>query len=332
MNELDVITLFRKVLPVPDEQRNRPFASDAEVVEVGGTLLALTADDFSSEDGFPEGEPRRLGWNLAVATLSDLLAVGAQPAYVMHSVVLAPETRVEGLEEFARGIQDGLEAFGAKLLGGDVGSGREWRYTGIGIGTFAKGEGGPLSRVSSCPSGSLWVTGAFGDGNLAAAGAAETLHLECRMAEARRLRGVAAAAMDTSDGLAQTLTTVSRLNPDLRFDVDLGAIPLDDRILPASRDLGIPPGAFLLGSAGEYELLALLPGGSGQGPEGFRKVGTFSSEGVPGLYFQKEGREVPLPPESLPDPRSYSDRRSYIEAVIRLARELFDGHGSFSRS
>jgi len=138
--------------------------------------------------------------------------------------------------------------------------------------------------------------------------------------------------MDTSDGLAQTLATVSRLNPGLRFDVHLGAIPLDERLVPAARELGIPPEAFLLGSAGEYELLALLPREPERGLEGFRKIGTFSSEGAPGLYFEKAGREIPLPPESLPDPRSHSDRKSYIEAVIRLAQALFHECGPLSPS
>lgn len=322
MNEAEIISILRRIIPAGHGQWNATFTSDAEIVRIGETVLALTVDDFSAEDGFPEQDARELGWNLAVATLSDLLAVGAEPAYLMQSVVLPQEMTRERLESLGLGIKDALDVFGVHLLGGDVGGGKEWRYSGIGIGTISPGWL-PVSRLASCDEGSLWVTGSLGDGNLAAVGAVPSLRLECRQDEARRIRGVAAACMDTSDGFFITLGTLSRLNPSLRIEVELGAVPMAHSVDAVARTLAVPPEAFLLGSAGEYELLALLPEEVDARQDGFRRIGTFSRAVDPGVFLKKGDLSILLPPGSLPEPRSFPEREAYIETVIRLSRKWF---------
>ena len=92
MKEADLIRAIRKHLKPAGSQRGRAWESDAEIVELAGRLLAVTVDDFSAEDAMAPGgtPPESLGWNLATATLSDLLAVGAEPEFMLHSVVVAP--------------------------------------------------------------------------------------------------------------------------------------------------------------------------------------------------------------------------------------------------
>jgi thiamine-monophosphate kinase len=314
MREADIIRAVRSHLAVSAEQRNAPFASDAEIIEIGEGLLALTLDEFSAEDGLSTDDPGLLGWNVVVATLSDLLAVGAEPRFLLTSVVAAEDMAEPWLAAFSGGMQDALDAFGAFALGGDVGTDQAWRVTGCGLGTL---RGRPLDRIVRAENGALVVTGALGDGNLAAAGG-PTPRFECRLPEARSLAVQEAACIDTSDGLAVTLETFVKLNDGLSVTVDLDAVPYSSGIDKAASALAVPREAFLLGSAGEYELLAFVPESAAARLVGLTPIGSFAKGAPPGISYCRGSDCVEH--ERLPDPRGAADYRAQI---VALARKLF---------
>ncbi len=325
MKEADIIKAIRTRLRSCPQQRNGVFESDAEVVELGGRLLAFTADDFSAEDLISTNDPQMLGWNLAIATISDLLAVGAAPEFMMQSLVVCPEMDREVIEGISAGIQDALNEFGAAMLGGDVGLGEAWRYTGFAIGSFAE-DATPMSRKVPVNSGLIVVTGDFGDANLAAVTGSSGLRFECRLNQARRIAAKAAACIDTSDGLIRAIETVCEQNPQIRLVLDIDTIPYASGVKEFAASLSARPEAMLFGSAGEYELVAFVSEPHGRELlecGGFTTIGTFSSDSPGGVYYRTAGADKLIPHIATPDPRQMRDFGEYRDAIVALTHRLF---------
>lgn len=320
MNEYDLISRLAARFPRSPLQRNAPFSSDAEVLRIGGRNWCLTMDEFSPEEDLFSGSPEALGWNLAVATLSDLLACGAEPRFFMQALVLprrSPEKFSAGL---ATGLRKVLKTAGCSLCGGDLGTAKNWRFTGFAMGPAA---GRPIGRDLPCGEYGLWVTGTLGDANLAALTGRTTPRFELRLSESRALRGRAAACVDTSGGLADALWALRSRSPKLRYEIDLNNVPYAPGVAAAATKAGLPPGAFLLGGAGEYELLFALPEGHRPTPKTTR-IGSVTTSGAPGVFFTSSAATTVLkaPP---PCARKNRSRTEYISTVAAAAKKLFGG-------
>ena len=102
--EIDFINAITKILPKSSLQLNRPFESDAEILDFNGTKLLLNVDEFSKEDMFRDHNPYVLGWNIAIGGISDILATGALPHFYAHSMVIEDGWDKEYVENFSRGV------------------------------------------------------------------------------------------------------------------------------------------------------------------------------------------------------------------------------------
>jgi thiamine-monophosphate kinase len=205
-------------------QLGRFNEADAELVPLGdGRLLALTVDTVDEEvrAGLYR-DPRTVGRIAAVAALSDLAAVGADPLGLLLSVGLPCEDRERVQEGVARGVREVCDATGTFVLGGDTNESEALTVAGFAAGLVPSGSA--LTRVGTRPGDVVAVSGPVGAGSALAAtrllGGASTLagfgegdfHPLPRLREGRLLRGVASACMDTSDGLVATLDQLARLN------------------------------------------------------------------------------------------------------------------------
>lgn len=320
MNEYALIEQIAACFPRAREQENALFAADAELLRLAGGLWAFTTDEFSAEeDGFTADPPALLGANLAVATLHDLLAVGAQPAFFLSALVLPAAADAA----FATGLADGLagvlSACGCRLLGGDLGCSADWRFTGTAFGPVV-GEG--YTRRLAAAAAELWVSGPLGDANAARLAGAPTPRFELRFDLARVLDGHAVACIDTSGGLLDALHMLARINPTHRFEVDWPRVPLADSVLSVARRAGLPPGAALVAGAGEYELLFAIRAEDPVRAEllrlGATPIGSVARSAQPGLHTV--GRPGPLP--ACPDPRAHPAAADYLAAVARVAALL----------
>lgn len=369
MKEREIIAAVAERLARSPRQRNALFASDAEIIEVGGELLAVTVDDYSAEDRLSPEDPHLLGWNLVAATVSDLLAVGAVPRFMLNSLVATRSMDAAYLRALSDGMSAALETCGATMAGGDVGTGADWRFTGVALGDFPAGRR-PLSRRPPRGAGVVLVSGACGDANLAAGAGGPAPRFELRLPESAALAAIAAAAtgvtadgaatgvtaddaaavacIDTSDGLASALESIAALDPGVRVEIDLDAVPYAPGVIEAAAKMSVPPELFLMGSAGEYELLALV-GEEGRGDArragaleaGLRPIGTFTSAGQrglrlsmsgtpPGLFFRRgsDARAARLIAQPvLPDPREAPSLEAYCASLIDLARRTFGAPG-----
>ena len=160
MREDKLITSILGNFKRSQDQKNKPFSCDAEIVSIAGKLWGITIDEFSAaEDMFGSMQPFGLGHNLAAAVLSDLFACGAKPQFFMHSLVLGENTDANFIDELVKGISSVLDSANCFLLGGDTGCGQNWRYTGVAMGPV--GSDNYLSRMLPLDEQSIWVTGSM---------------------------------------------------------------------------------------------------------------------------------------------------------------------------
>jgi thiamine-monophosphate kinase len=272
------------------EQLNALHEADAELVPLSGSgrLLAVTTDTVSEEIAlgfYPDAGT--IGWVAAVASLSDLAAVAAEPIGLVVAVTL-PRALPRGFaEELAAGLDAAARAAGTYVLGGDTNAGAEASVTTTAFGTVATGE--QLSRMGCGVGETVYASGRLGagampvlramglavdtrpggslarDGREPAAGrgdvgCGDVPFRPCpRLREARLLPGWATACMDSSDGLVATLDQLARLN-GVGFDV---TAPLAEVLEPAVREAcehaGLDSLLALAQPHGEFELAFTVP-------------------------------------------------------------------------
>lgn len=253
------------------DQHNEPHETDAELVEMPGEperLLAVTIDTVSEE--ITEGvyrDPHTMGWVTAVASLSDLAAVGADPLGVVVSVSTAPDAD----ESFAQGVAEGLEyacrSHGVFILGGDTNATRTTSLTACAVGLVPRER--VLTRRGASPGDAVFLSGYAGIGN--ALGLARLSGLPddafpeseyrptAELAMGRLLRGFASSCMDTSDGVFATLDQMMRVNgAGFVLDCDCSRM-LDPAVLDFCKRTETPHWLMAAGPHGEFRLLFTVP-------------------------------------------------------------------------
>jgi thiamine-monophosphate kinase len=152
--------------------------------------------------------PRSLGHKALAVNLSDLAAMGAAPRWALLALGL-PAAEPKWLQEFSAGFFALADRFGVELIGGDT-----TRSPLLTISIVALGEvpaGVAMYRSAALPGDDIWVSGELGGAALALkhpeiAEAARRLHEpEPQVELGERLRGLAHAAIDVSDGLSGDL-------------------------------------------------------------------------------------------------------------------------------
>ncbi|HVN98226.1 MAG TPA: AIR synthase related protein [Syntrophorhabdaceae bacterium] len=326
MKEHEWIGLITHGLKRDARQRNRLFECDAEILEMNGQLWALTLDQFSpEEDMFSSEEPEILGANLATATISDLFAAGAMPEFFLQGLTICHSADKVFVRRLAQGIVSVLSSVGCALCGGDLGEAEQWRFSGFAMGRVRDNK--PLSRILPERSHSIWVTGNFGDANLAVLEKGPTPVFEVRNREAQVIHKYGTACIDTSGGLVDALWWLHTLNPDTRFEIDLNRIPLASGVREAGK-AEVPIEAFLLGGAGEYELLFSVPEPiTSEIQDALQtiqtiRIGEVYPRSHAGLYFRKQGVVVSRMETEPPCPRENLNREAYIQSVLSVARKL----------
>ncbi len=156
----------------------------------------------------PDADPHALGHKALAVNLSDLAAMGAAPRWALLALGL-PAAEEAWLEAFSAGLFALAERHGVELVGGDTTRSPLRTITVTAIGEVPAGVA--LFRAGARPGDDIWVSGELGGAALALvhpeiAAAAVRLHRpEPRVELGERLRGLAHAAIDLSDGLTSDL-------------------------------------------------------------------------------------------------------------------------------
>jgi thiamine-monophosphate kinase len=218
---------------------------------------------------FPRNSPpASIGHRAFAVNLSDIAAMGAEPAWALLALTL-PESDEPWLSQFARAAGDLCRRHGVSLIGGDTTRGPlSITVTVIGIAPV----GVALERKGAQAGDAVFVTGSPGD---AAAGLAleqDRLHVadpmsaqilrdrflfptpRCEVGVA--LRGLASACIDISDGLGGDLEKLCAAS-GCGAEIDAAALPVSDALVTAvGRELARE---YALTGGDDYELLFSVP-------------------------------------------------------------------------
>ncbi len=248
----------------------RYFARPAPGAVLGGgddaALLALSPGQelAASTDLLAEGihfhpgaDPRKLGHKALAVNLSDMAAMGATPRWALLALSL-PEADESWLAAFAEGLYALAARFRTDLVGGDTTHGPRTVCVTV-LGEVPAGQA--LRRSGARAGDDVWVSGELGGAALALrrpgiAAAERRLHEpEPRIALGERLRGIASAAIDVSDGFAQDLGHILEMSgagATVRYEA-LPRFPFEDPII--QRDC-------VLSGGDDYEMVFTAPPGA----------------------------------------------------------------------
>jgi len=213
LSEFDIIARFFTRQGAYRDDVVLGVGDDAALLKVPkDRQLVLAVDTLVAGRHFPEDTAAfDIGWKALAVNLSDFAAMGATPAWATLSLTM-PAVDKDWLQAFADGFYSLADQYQVALVGGDTTRGP------LSVSVQLQGyiePGKVLRRDAAKPGQALFVSGTLGDAACALhqlqSGAVDAFVFERlnrpepRVALGQLLGGVAAAAIDVSDGLLADL-------------------------------------------------------------------------------------------------------------------------------
>lgn len=265
VSEFDLIGRYFAALGPERPDVALGVGDDCALLEIpAGQALAVSIDTLSAGvHFFSDCDPEHIGHKSLAVGLSDLAAMGAEPAWATLALTL-PAADEDWIRAFATGFERLASAHGMRLVGGDTTRGP------LSVAVQVHGlvpTGAAIRRSGARPGDAVFVSGTLGDAGLALRRmlAGESVapelrrRLECpepRVELGQRLRGVASAMIDLSDGLAGDLGHILRASA-VGAVLELHRLPLAPQVadvVAATDDWSLP-----LASGDDYELCFCVP-------------------------------------------------------------------------
>lgn len=269
MGEFDLIARYFSQAGAKRADTQLGIGDDGAVLQVrDGYDLVITTDTMvCGTHFFADVDPRALGHKLVAVNVSDLAAMGAEPAWLSLALTL-PEVNEDWLAEFAAGLHETADYYHCQLIGGDTTRGP------LSLTMIAKGlvpHGKAITRSGAKVGDYIYVTGTLGDAALGLklvqgqhqVSKKHQGHLlqrfhypSARVALGQALRNLASSAMDISDGLAGDLPHILRRSGVGAF-IDVNRIPMSQALKDSCDQAEALQ--FALSGGEDYELLFTVP-------------------------------------------------------------------------
>ena len=275
IGEFGLIERLRRALPPVGDRVTLGIGDDAAVWRAGDAFALATTDTLVAGVHFLPGRVdwRDIGWKSLAVNISDIAAMGGEPAVALVTLCLPPDTDVETVDALYAGIGECARAYGVDVAGGDIVSSPVLTITVALYGTAAcRADGAPtiLRRDAAAAGDAIAVTGPLGgsagglrslrDGDarspsdLAMIARHMRPHPRIDVGRAAVAAGVGC-AIDISDGLLQDLGHVCEAS-GVAADVWLPRVPIEPRLVERYPD----DAAMLAATGGEdYELILVAP-------------------------------------------------------------------------
>ncbi|KFF72354.1 thiamine monophosphate kinase [Pectobacterium brasiliense] len=203
-------------------------------------MLAVSTDTLVSGVHFlPDIDPADLGYKSLAVNLSDLAAMGADPAWLSLAITL-PKINSQWLSAYSDSLFELLDYYGMQLVGGDTTRGPMSLTLTI-HGLVPAGRA--LTRRGARIGDWIYVTGSLGDSAAGLAILQNTLHVvdeqarqgliqrhlrpQPRILQGQALRDLASSAIDLSDGLISDLQHILKAS-ECGARINLESIPQSD--------------------------------------------------------------------------------------------------------
>ena len=263
MNEFELIQRLQQRNHVQRQDVIQGIGDDcARVAIPEGFELAITTDTLIGGVHFPENiSPHAIGYKALAVNLSDLAAMGAEPAWVTLALSM-PSNDLKWLDQFAEGFFSLAEIFNVVLIGGDTTRGP------LSITIQAHGfvpTGQAITRSGAKAGDYICITGTLGEAGLALtqhkdqaqATAVNRLNYPTpRVTAGMALRGIASSAIDISDGLIADLGHILDAS-QVGARITLEELPLS-KLMQENKDAMLML-QYALTSGDDYELCFTIP-------------------------------------------------------------------------
>lgn len=230
--------------------------------------LVVSVDTLVAGVHFPlDAEPQTIARRALRVNLSDMAAMGAEARWFTLALTL-PQAEADWLQAFSRAMAEDAQHFGCALVGGDTTAGS------LSISIQMMGvvpQGQALIRSGAQAGDGVYVTGTLGEG----AAALQVFSSDCpynetqcaellkrfyqpepRLAAGRKLRGLASAAIDISDGLLADLGHIAECS-GLGAEVQLQQLPVARWLTEAVGKDQVQ--SWALAGGDDYELCFTVP-------------------------------------------------------------------------
>lgn len=282
IGELSLLDAIRKRFAAPRGKVLMGIGDDTAVVRPSRRKLLLTTDMMVEKVHFDLSwtTPYQLGFKLISANVSDIYAMGGDPAFVLLDIAVPGHTRMQTIDLFFDGIEKALESYRVSLVGGDVSASEKMVVAATLVGYADRA----VRRNGARTGDRIYVSGCLGDAAcglrlMRKIGRPVAIEKDGRaslplpwsivspllkrhlLAEVRRpgsVRMSATAMMDISDGLLIDLSRLCRESGvgALLFEEQ---IPLSRELIAVSKYLGLSSLELALSGGEDYELLYTVP-------------------------------------------------------------------------
>lgn len=256
VGEVALIASIRRWLGAASPAAPFGIGDDCAVTHLRGSSVLTTTDPVIYGLHFDDRvAPADVGSKLLKRNLSDIAAMGGRPTAAVVSLALAPETRLDWLRAFFRGLARCARRHRTAIVGGDVSAAPPGFF-----GAFLTLNGEPtgkriLTRRGSRLGDALYVTGRLGG-----SGTRHHHAFTPRLAEGAWLAGrrEVRAMMDVSDGLAKDVAALTP--PGLVASIPMEAVPVSAAARESARRSGGDPRRHALTDGEDFELLFSVDG------------------------------------------------------------------------
>ncbi|WP_455206528.1 thiamine-phosphate kinase [Kaarinaea lacus] len=271
-SEFSLIDHFFKGRGVVRDDVPLAIGDDAAVTNIPlGYQLVTAADTLVNGVHFPvDSKPYDVGHKALAVNLSDMAAMGAEPAWAMLALTM-PKADEHWLQAFCDGFFNLANTFNVQLIGGDTTQGPLCITVQL-MGLVP--EGGAIKRNGAKPGDRIFVSGTVGDAALGLQVHQQTLsphnltqqqsqalltklHRPVpRVALGMALRDTATAMIDISDGLAADLIHILDTSK-VGATIHMEQVPVSDIVLALGES--VDSVASILGGGDDYELCFTVP-------------------------------------------------------------------------
>ena len=269
MKEFQIIEKYFSQLGPKRKDVELGIGDDCALVNpVDIKAIAISCDTLVEGTHFlPQMPVEDLGYKSLAVNLSDLAAMGAEPAWMTLAITL-PDVNEEWLEAYSKGLYEIAEYYSIALVGGDTTKGPK------SLTITVNGLVPPklALRRSGAQNGDwIYVTGTLGDsalgldvilGNQQVPEEHKPYLINRhyrptpRVFAGQSIRGIATSAIDLSDGLVSDINHILKAS-DVGANIAVNALPLSDALVESiGKEHAIE---YALAGGEDYELLFTVP-------------------------------------------------------------------------